>query len=42
MAPPIKSEQEGCLPAPVLVPEIEKVFERDPYLKPHETEIRRR
>lgn len=28
--------------AVISVPEIEKLFDRDPYLKIHETEIRRR
>lgn len=43
MAPPIKSdESQNVVETPVYVPEIDKLFDRDPYLKPHEKELRRR
>ena len=43
MAPPIKSdESQNVGETPVFVPDIDKLFDRDPYLKPHEKEIRRR
>ena len=38
MAPIVKEVEE----VKIEVPEIDKLLERDPYLKPHEKEIRRR
>ena len=37
---PTQNKKGG--PMNVKVPEIEKLLERDPYLKPHERELRRR
>ena len=39
MAPPKEIEDDNIV---IAVPEIDKLLERDPYLKPHEKEIRRR
>lgn len=44
MAPPVVGDIAVKKPSEetIVVPEIEKLLERDPYLKPHEKEIRRR
>ena len=42
MAPPVQADQVAVTHQKILVPEIDKLLERDGYLKLHETEIRRR
>ena len=43
MVPPVKADQVVAVSAEKIdVPEIEKLLERDGYLKLHEREIRRR